>query len=246
MPDESTLRVVTFGGGWGLPTVGPFGLKLEASLRMLDLPYERVQEDDPRKGPKRKSPWIEDGEVRVGDTEMILDYLKRTRGVALDADRDATTRARAHALRRMVEEHFHQVFEYELLLRDEGFEVMRAHIEGSQPWPLSRIIPVFMRRQFRRHLFERGVARHSPDEVTALGRADIDALVDLLGDSPWFFGDEPTGADASAFGLLAAAIKLPLPTPVCEHARSQPTLSAYVDRALARFFPQQQGAEHAA
>ncbi len=228
MPDKSTLRVVTFSDGWGLPTMGPFGLKLEACLRMLEIPYERVYEDDPRKGPKRKSPWIEEGDLRLGDTELILAHLARTRGVSL-------------ALRRMIEEHFHQIFEYELLLRDEGFDIMRAHIERSQPWPLTRIVPVLMRRQFRHHLFERGIARHSADETTALGFADVDALVQLLGDGPWFFGNAPTKADASAFGLLAVAIKSPLATPVCMHARSQPALVEYVDRALTYFFPQYQG-----
>ena len=46
------LRVFTFPPAWDLPTSGPFGLKLEACLRMLDVPYERVFEGDSRKGPK--------------------------------------------------------------------------------------------------------------------------------------------------------------------------------------------------
>ncbi len=83
----------------------------------------------------------------------------------------------------------------------------------------------------------RGIARHAPADIAAMGRADVDALVGLLADRPWFFGDAPTKTDASAFGLLAVAIKSPLPTPVCTYAREQPTLAAFVDRGLARFFP---------
>src|SRR5579864_4640087 len=83
---KSNLRVFTFPPAWGLPTAGPFGLKLEACLRMLDVPYERTYEGDNRKGPKRKSPWIEDGDVRIGDTELILDHVKRTRGKELDRE----------------------------------------------------------------------------------------------------------------------------------------------------------------
>jgi glutathione S-transferase len=232
---QPRLKLFTFGPGWGLPTTGPFGLKLEMCLRMLGVAYERVYENDMRKGPKRKSPWIEEQGVRMGDTELILAHLERSRGVALDRELDELTRARAHALRRMLEEHFHQVFEYELFVRDEGFACAREQF--GLAWPLSKIVPVLVRRSMRAHLFERGVARHSPAEVEAMGREDIDALVTLLGDRPWFFGDAPTKADASAFGLLAIAIKSPLPTPVFAHARSQPTLVAFVDRALARFFP---------
>lgn len=241
MTGEPSLRVVTFSPGWGLPTVGPFGLKLEACLRMLEIPYERVHEDNARKGPKRKSPWIVEDGQRLGDTELILGHIESTRGVQLDQHLDTVTHARSHTLRRMLEEHFHQVFKYELLLRDEGFEVLRTQIERSQPWPLSRMMPPLMRRHFRKHLFERGIARHSPDEVTALGCADVDALANLIGDGPWFFGAEPSKADATAFGVLAVAIKAPLDTPVCTYARSQPALAAYVDRALAHFFPQESG-----
>src|SRR5262249_40932699 len=105
--NEPPLRLYTFGPAWGLPTIGPFGLKLEACLRMLELPYERVVENDPRKGPKGKSPWIEDGGVRIGDTECVLQYLGQKRGIELDRDLSPVQRARGHMLRRALEEHFH-------------------------------------------------------------------------------------------------------------------------------------------
>ena len=44
---------------WGLPTVGPFALKLLAWLELAGISYERVVEANPRKGPKGKNPWIE-------------------------------------------------------------------------------------------------------------------------------------------------------------------------------------------
>src|SRR5436189_2416052 len=112
------LRIFTFGAAWGLPTAGPFGLKLEASLRMLDVPYERVYEDDHRKGPKRKSPWIEDGNVRMGDTELILAYLK----IDPDEGLSSEERARSHVLTTMLQEGFHQIFEYELLVDERGHD----------------------------------------------------------------------------------------------------------------------------
>jgi glutathione S-transferase len=87
----------------------------------------------------------------------------------------------------------------------------------------------------RRHLFERGVGRHSPTEVEALGRADLDALVALLGDGPYVLGETPTKIDASAFGLLAVTIRSGIPGPVASCARAQPSLVAFVDRAEACF-----------
>jgi glutathione S-transferase len=205
---------------------------------MLGVPYERVFEGDSTKGPKRKSPWIEDGEVRLGDSELILSHVERGLGRRLDAGLSPAERARAHMLQRMLEEHYHQVFEYELLLRDEGFaELRKLWAPRIPPHVLEAMVPA-KREAAKLHLFERGIARHTPAEVEAMGRADIDALTAWLGDRSWFITDAPTRADASAFGLLAASIRSPLPTPVCTYARRQSNLVAFVDRGFARFFPE--------
>lgn len=238
VPDGERLRLFTFGGAWGLPTAGPFGLKLEACLRMLDVPYERVYEDDNRKGPKRKSPWIEDGDVRMGDTELILAHVEKTRSKRLDQDLSPVDAARAHVLRRMLEEHYHQVFEYELCVPEEGFAELRKMFARTIPRPLLPLVAPLVRRGFKKHLFERGIARHTPEEVAAMGRSDIDALATWLGDREWFIARTPTKADATAFGLLAVSIRSSLQTPTCAYARTKPNLVAFVDRALALFFPE--------
>jgi glutathione S-transferase len=223
------LKLFTFGSAWGLPTAGPFGLKLEACLQMLGVPYERCFQNDNRKGPKRKSPWIEDGELVLGDTELILAHVEHTTGKALDRELSAADRARSHVLRRMLEEHYHQVFEYELCVRD----------EGDVPALLRPIAFPAIRRAMKHHLFERGIARHGADEVTAMGRADIDALAAWLGDREWFITDRPTKADASAFGLLAVSVRSELATPVCSYARTKPNLVAFVERGVARWCTKQ-------
>lgn len=230
-----TLRVVTFAAAWGLPTAGPFGLKLEACLQMLGVPYERQYQNNSRKGPKRKSPWIEDGDVVLGDTELILAHVEATTGKALDRELSNAERARAHVLRRMLEEHYHQVFEYELCVRDEGFALLREMFAGDIPALLRPVILPSIRRAMKHHLFERGIARHSAEDVVAMGCADIDALASWLGDREWFISNHPTKADASAFGLLAVSIRSELPTPVCRYARTKPNLVAFVERGIARW-----------
>lgn len=136
----------------------------------------------------------------------------------------------------MLEEHYHQVFEYELFVLDDGFAVLRDLIRADIPAVMRPLAFTMIRRGMKRHLFERGIARHYPDDVAAQGRADIDALVALLGEREWFIADHPTQTDASAFGLLAVTIRSNLPTPVCRYARTKPSLLAFVDRALARWF----------
>jgi glutathione S-transferase len=235
---QSKIRVFTFPPAWGLPTCGPFGLKLEVCLRMLEVPYERAYEADNSKGPKRKSPWIDDNGVVIGDTELILAHLERTRGVTIDRDLDANTRAHAHVFRESLEEHFHQIFEYELIVHDAGFPVLGAALAQHIPMEILQQMGPGLQAHLKSHLFERGILRHGVEDIDAKGRADVDAMVQILGDKNWFFGDRPTKADASAFGLLALLMKSELPTPTATYARSQPTLVKFVERTLAHFFPE--------
>jgi len=108
--------------------------------------------------------------------------------------------------------------------------------------PMVALLAPLIRRSFKKHLFERGIARHTPEQVAAMGRDDVDALATSLGAREWFVADQPTKVDASAFGLLAASIRSPMMTPVCTYARSKPNLVAFVDRGLARFFPEHEAA----
>jgi glutathione S-transferase len=240
-----SLRLFTFGPAFGLPTAGPFGLKLEGCLRMLGVPFERVFESDNRKGPKRKSPWIEDGDVKMGDSELILQYVATKYGKELDGELSAGDRARSHVLRGMLEEKYHQVFEYELCVLDEGFVELREMFEGKMPGPMIAIVAPLVRHGFKKHLFERGIARHGAADVAAMGKADIDALSAWLGDDDWFIADHPTKVDASAFGLLAVSIRSPMQTPVCAYARTKANLVAFVDRFQAKVWGEQAAQEAA-
>jgi glutathione S-transferase len=149
-----SLRVVTFSPDWGLPAAGPFDLKLLAWLKLAGIPYEHRFEDDTRKGPKGKSPWIEvDGE-RIGDTEVIIARLGQRFGVDLDGGLTAEQRALGHAWRRSFEEHFHQVLEWELLVHPAGVAYMRDSLAKRLP-PVARtlvwaMISSHMRRQLMR------------------------------------------------------------------------------------------------
>jgi glutathione S-transferase len=222
MDQSSIIRIHTFPPGFGLPTTGPFSLKLAMALRMADIPYEWVV-DDLSKSPKRKIPWIEHAGVTMADSALILHWLARTRGVDLERGLDPIQRAQGLALRVLLEEHWHQVFEYELILHPDGV--------GKRLGPA-------MQEHFQRHLFERGMCRHTPDEITELGKADLDAVATWLEGREWIFGERPTLTDCSLWGLLAPSIFSPLPTPCMSYARTLSPIVSHVERARARFFPE--------
>src|SRR5688572_20325368 len=131
--NDGTLRVVTFSPSWGLPAGGPFDLKLLAWLRLADIPYEQAFEDNPRKAPKGKSPWIELDGQKIGDSEIIINLLGKRYGVDLDAGLTPEQNGIGHAWRRTFEEHFHQVLEWELIIHPAGAAYMKAAIAKQAP-----------------------------------------------------------------------------------------------------------------
>jgi glutathione S-transferase len=241
----ATLRVFTFAPDWGLPTVGPFALKLLAWLELARIPYEQVIEGNPRKGPKGKNPWIElDGE-RIGDSEVIIDLLTSRHGIDLDAGLTPEQLALGLAWRRTFEEHFHQVLEWELFFHPAGAAWMRSSLASQMPPILGSLAFPVMRAQFGRQLYARGIARHSPEIIATKGRADVDAFAAFLGDRPFALTDRPTSADAAVFGLLAPMVYWPMETPVATYARSLLNITAYCDRMRERCFNKTSDGEQA-
>lgn len=223
MPSAAdTIRIYTFPPSFGLPTTGPFSLKLAMALRMAGVPYE-ICVGDLKKSSKRKIPWIEAGSVVMADTALIVQWLAETRGV--DLERGLTPMQRAHglALRVLLEEHWHQVFEFELILHPAG--------AGAKLGPA-------MQEHFRQHLYERGMLRHTPDEITMFGKADLDAVASWLDGHDWAVADHPTLTDCSVWGLLAPSIFSPFATPCMSHARGLAPIVAFVERVRVRFFPE--------
>ena len=83
----SGLTVFTFSADWGLPTTGPFALKLLKWLELAGIPFHQQFEDNTAKGPKGKNPWIElDGERYRGEERLLVDRLPYIRDVRQGPD----------------------------------------------------------------------------------------------------------------------------------------------------------------
>jgi glutathione S-transferase len=236
------LKLFMVGSGWGVPfaTGAPFPLKLETWLRMTGIPYEVVIENNTGKGPKGKTPWIVDGDVRMGDSELIIAYLKERHRVDPDAGLSPSERALATAWHRTFEEHYHQVFEHHLLFGPGGAERM-AEMVGVLPAVARPIVRTLFTRQLRKQLHARGVCRHTEEEILAMGKADLDAASAFLADKPFFLGEEPRTIDACIFGFLGASIYVSGDNPLFRHAASLDNLRRYTERIRARYFPETLG-----
>jgi len=231
------LKLFQFPRMFGIPNLSPFCCKLETWLRIAGLPYDVVDTPDPRTGPRGKLPFIEDAGVRIADTALIVDHLVKTRGVDPDARLDAAQRATALLVQRTLEEHYAFVLVYTHLLREEGSRHTRSRFD-SVPAFIRPVVALTVQRYIRKMLWLQGTLRYSHEEIVEAALRDWRAVLTVMGDRPFFFGEEPTGADATVFGTLATSVLTPIESPIRDFLRSQPACMAYAERMRTRFFPE--------
>lgn len=225
-------------GAWGLPSLSPFAIKLEAYLRMAGLPFE-VREANPLKAPKGKMPYVrlESGEF-MGDSQLIMERLERERGEPLDGHLDASQRAVGHAIRRMLDEGFYWGLILLRWIEEDGWQQTRPVFVGMLPAPpfLRPMIANLIRRRIRGSLYAQGTGRHSREVVEDQGVRDLRAVVGVLGDRPFLLGDQPTTYDASVYAFVASVLAFPARSTLRDFAEGEPRLTAYVERFRTRYW----------
>lgn len=234
------LTVYKFVGDWGLPDLSPFVIKLETWLRLTGIAY-RTQIGNPGQGPKQKLPYVDDDGQIVADSTLIIEHLTRTRGVDLDAHLGPRERALATAVQAMLEEHHYFIIMYTRWCPDAGMAtyyptMLRYCAEAGIPAEHHAAAIAAARVSLSGQAHAQGVARHSDDEIMAIGQRHWTAVSTLLGDQPLILGDRPTTLDATVYAFLVSVIGSPFDNPIKAHALAQANLVAYADRMRAAYW----------
>ncbi len=220
---------------WGIPSLSPFGTKVETYLRMVGLPYQ-VRGGDSRKAPKGKSPWIEEDGRTICDSSDILDHLKARHGDPLDRDLDAGQRALAVLTRRTLEEHLYWCLVYTRWVEPGGLARNREYFLPLLPPVLGGLILGQIRKGLVAQLHAQGVGRHARDDIYRRGAEDLAAVSVQLGERPYFLGERPTSVDASLFAFTSGLWMFPADNPLKRQLAALPNLVAYTERMHARYF----------
>jgi glutathione S-transferase len=232
---HAAIRLYQFPRMFDIPNLSPFCCKLETWLRITQIPYT-VVETNPRKGPKGKLPFIEDAGALIGDSSLIVDHLKRTRGVDPDARLADSQRPIALLVQRALEEHYAFIILYTHFIRPDGWRHTRATFDFA-PAYIRPLVSRLVRGNMRKLLWTQGVSRHSDEDIIEAALQDWSAVLALMSSGPYFFGDEPSGLDAVLFGALATTVLTPIESPIKDFLRSDSAVVAYAERMRTRFFP---------
>ncbi|QUL38257.1 glutathione S-transferase family protein [Erythrobacter sp. JK5] len=232
------LRAYHLPGRWGLVSVSPFCLKLDAFLRMTGIEHDSVTAATPFGGPKKKAPWIIYKGRTLGDSALIIVFLTGEFATDVDAHLSAKQRGIAVAIQRLVEENLYWAMVYDRWCRDENWPILKASVLGDIPALPRAILAPLARRGVKKQLAGHGMGLHSDENIAAISSKDIAALGRILGDGPWFFGDAPSLADATVYSLLANIVYVPFASPMKAAIASDPSLTEWLERFRGAVYPQ--------
>jgi glutathione S-transferase len=233
------IKLYQFEPAFGLPNASPFCMKLENYLRMAGLPFEipPATMREFQKAPKGKMPYIDDNGKILADTSFIIDHLKTTYGDKLDGWLSAEQKAVALAFQRMMEENLYWAVVHTRWVEPEGWAKTKAAFFDKLPVPMKWFVPTLARRGLVKEMYGQGIGRHGREEIYAIGKRDITALADFLGQKPHFMGESPCSLDATAYSFLANLIWPPVESPLKQHAQQYPQIEAYCQRMKSRYYP---------
>lgn len=212
-------------------------MKVEAFLRLSEIPFQILAEDNPANGPKGKLPFIRDNGLIIGDSELIMDYLESKYDFAMDGHLDSVTRANHHAFGRMLDHHLYWAIAYSRWVDEHNWSAMKQELFGAIPPPISSVIAAKVRRDMKRQLHEQGLGRHSADEIYSMAKKDIDNLAMLLDGKRWFGGDYVCKLDISAVAYLSNILLTDMPSPMADHLKQHNNLLRYTERSYKILFP---------
>lgn len=232
----SELTAYHLPGRWGLVSVSPFCLKLDAFLRMTGIPHLSVTAATPFAGPKKKAPWIEHEGRTIGDSTFIIAYLIERFGKDPDAGLSLVQQGQAVAIQRLVEENLYWALVYDRWVRAENWSTLKCSVLGEIPEPARSLLAPLARRGVKKQLAGHGMGLHSEAEIVAIAKRDLAGLAAMLGDEDWFFGREPTLADATVFSLLANIRYVEFVSPMKALIADHANLADHTDRFRSRFY----------
>ena len=231
------IDLYQFTPAFGHANISPACMKVEAFLRLSQLPFQIIDENNPRKGPKGKLPFIRDNGLLIGDSELIMEYLESKYQFSMDGHLDRMTRAHNNTYSRMLDEHLYWAVVYSRWGDESNWSALKKELFGAITPPLNSIVAAMARRNIQKQLHAQGMGRHNRDEIYDMANKALQQLSTYLDSKQWFGGSYVSKLDITAVAYLSNIILSELPSPMAGCIREHENLLEYTERAYPILFP---------
>lgn len=231
------IKLYSFGPNLNVPDPSPFVLKINIYLRMASIPFKNVPNvNNLRKSPKGKLPYIVDGETTVADSSFIIPYLQEKYNVELDSFLTDEQKSIAYLIGKSLDENLYWCLIYSRWAKDDIWPEVKQAFFRAMPSPLKLFVPALIRKSVVNALDKHGMGKHSDKEIKAIAQQTFQSLSTLLGDKPYFFGEQPCSFDATAFAFLSEFISISLNNEINSLAREHDNLVHYCNHIRTKYY----------
>ncbi|QMT61477.1 glutathione S-transferase family protein [Legionella sp. PC997] len=215
---------------FGLPDNNPFGLKVETFLRLTKIDYQHMHIINTQNAPRGQLPYLMDEEQVITDSNTILNHLSQ-KYVNLDHDLTAEQKNIHFLMNRMLDNHLYWVMSYSRWQDEQFWPLFKAEFLKQ----LSELSETSL-EQVRKYNLEKyhyqGIGRYSSKDIYQSGIDDLQAILYVLGDKDYLFGNKVHSLDACCYGFLANILYFEIETPLKDFVMQTP-LSDYTNRIRA-------------
>ena len=250
---DSELILHRWPSAWGLPSLSPECVAVEAYLRLAGLRFACEDCKTPYASPSGQLPALDQCSDIVGEdaggskdgaardhtgalaARRIADHLSK-KVANLDAHLEsATDRAHLAAYLALAESKLATATAHYTWIDKDRFNAHTREAYGAAfPAPLSYIIPWLWRRRAARRLGASSNTSGGDDVAIRAGAADAYAALSVFlrdrGGDAFMFGAKPTSLDAVVFAHLSFHALAPVGDALREELKKHPNLVAYVER----------------
>lgn len=224
------ITLVTLPSAFGLRNVSPFCLKVEMALTHLEIPFELKTEQDPRKAPKGKLPYVEiDGET-IADSELIYERLNTMTQGKLYAGLTPEEKAIGFAFTRLAEDHLYWMGVASRWLDDDWFPNIVRDFFGFVPGLFRGFAAGGAQKEVRKTYHLQGLGRHNLEEQKGFARRDLQAIADVVSKHNYIVGERLTAFDFTLASMLSGFMDNQPATWLTDIANGYPALREYLER----------------
>ena len=214
---------------FGLPDNNPFGLKVDAFMRLAKIPFQTEYTLYPAEAPRGQLPYIiDDGEI-ISDSNQIMTYLSKKYKVLLDAQLIEAHKKLQFLITRMLDNHLYWIISYSRWQDKQNWPAFKAEFLKQSPQITADDLEKAREYNIEKYYFQ-GIGRYEPHEIYQAGFDDLKTIDTLLGDNDCLFGNDVHSIDASCYGFIAAIYYFDIDTPLKNFIIKETSLGQYAER----------------